>query len=438
MEKAIKYLHKAGEQAAQRSANTEAITHLTTALELLTTLPDTPERSRQELRLLLTLGVPLSTTRGNSSPEVGATYTRARELCQQLGETRQFFPVLFGLRLFHSVQNELLPACELAEQLLDLAQKEQDPTLLMEAYRASGNTVFHLGEFETAYAHLAQSLILYDAQHHHSQVHLYGGLEPGVIGLSYTALVLWHLGYPDQALQKSGAARSLARELARPFSLATAAFFAAVLYQLCREDELTQECADVAVALATEHGFPQWLGQATVLQGWALGKQEQQAEGIRQIHQGLAANQAAKIGMFHSYYLALLAEAYGKAGQVEEGLTTLADALGVMDKSGERFYEAEVYRLRGELTLAQSRVQSRESSVQKEAGECFWKAIEVARKQQAKSLELRAVMSLARLWQQQGKKTEAHQLLSKIYTWFTEGFDTKDLQEAKTLLNELS
>ena len=205
-EKAVEYLHLAGQQAVQRSANAEAITHLTTALELLNTLPDTRERAQQELMLHLTLGVPLQATRGFSSPEVKATYTRARELCQQVGETRQLFPVLFGLRTFHQVRGEFLTARELGEQLLGLAQREQDPALLVEAYRALGSTLFHLGEFGAAQAHLEQSLTLYDAQRHHSHVFLYGGIEPGVFGLSYAALVLWHLGYPDQALQKSDAA----------------------------------------------------------------------------------------------------------------------------------------------------------------------------------------------------------------------------------------
>ena len=254
-EKAVEYLHLAGQQAVQRSANVEAITHLTTALELLKTLPDTRERAQQELTLHLTLGVPLQATRSFSSPEVKATYTRARELCQQVGETRQLFPVLYGLRTFHHVRGEFLTARELGEQLLGLAQREQDPALLVEAYRALGSTLFHLGEFGAAQAHLEQGLTLYDAQRHHSHVFLYG-MEPGVFGLSYAAWVLWHLGYPDQALQKSEAARTLAQELSHPFSLAAARVFAAMLHQLRRERALTQEWAEAGITLAREHGFP--------------------------------------------------------------------------------------------------------------------------------------------------------------------------------------
>jgi predicted ATPase len=435
-EKAVEYLHLAGQQAVQRSANIEAITHLMTALELLQTMPDTRERAHQELLLQVTLGMPVGATRGISSPEVQATYTRARELCQQLGETRQLFPVLFGLRSSHQVRGEFLAARKLGEQLLDLAQQAQDPSLLMEAYRALGCTLFHLGELGAAQAHLAQALPLYDAQRHRSHVFLYG-MEPGVTGLTYTAWALWHLGYPAQALQQSQAARALAQELSYPYSLTAAWTYAALLHQLRRESPLTQEWAEAGITLANQQGFSGWIAEGTILQGWTLAAQGQVEEGIAQLRHGLASYQALGANLLQSYYLALLAEAYRKVGQVEDGLATLAEALAVVDKSRERFYEAELYRLKGELTL-QSQVSSPKSQVEDEAEECFRKAIDIARRQRAKSLELRAVMSLARLWQSQGKKEEARQLLADIYGWFTEGFDTKDLQEAKALLDELS
>jgi predicted ATPase len=230
--------------------------------------------------------------------------------------------------------------------------------------------------------------------------------------------------------------------------LAVAQVHAAILHQFRRDRALTQERAEAAITLAREHGFLQWLAPGAVLRGWALAEQGQSEEGITQIRQGLATHQAIGAGIFHSYFLALLAEVYGKAGQAEEGLTVLAEALTVVDKTGERFYKAELYRLHGELTLQKWSVVSDPLSVtnpqpltpntQEEAEACFLKAIEIARKQSAKSLELRAVMSLARLWQQKGKQKEAHQVLSEIYNWFTEGFDTKDLQEAKALLHDLA
>ena len=291
-------------------------------------------------------------------------------------------------------------------------------------------------------------MTLYDAQRHSSQVFLYGGIEPGVFGLSYTAWVLWQLGYPDQALQKSEAARTLGQELPYPFSLAGALILAAMLHQFRRERPRTQEWSEAAITLAREQGFPQWSGQGTILQGWALAEQGQVEEGIPRIRQGLATCQTVENGIFRSYHIVLLAEAYGKAGRAEEGLAALAEALTVVDKSGERFYEAELYRLKGELSL-QSGVRGPESKnphtqhptpsthAEAAAEACFLKAIEIARRQQAKSLELRAVMSLARLWQRQGKQEEAHELLAEIYGWFTEGFGTKDLQEAEALLEEL-
>jgi len=352
-EKAVEYLHLAGQQAVQRSANVEAIMHLTNALELLSALPDTCERAQQELTLHLTLGVPLQATKSVSSPEVGATYTRAWELCQQVGDNHQLFPVLFGLRTFHAVRGEILVARELAEQLLDLAQKEQDRALLLEAYWALGSTLFPLGEFGAVHAYLEQSLTLYDAQPHRSHAFLYS-IESGAFGLSFAAWVSWYLGYPDQARQKSTAALTLAQESPYLFSLAAARVFASMLHQLRRERALTQERAEAAILLAREQGFPVWVGQGTILQGWTLAEQGQVEEGIRQIRQGLATRQAVGAGIFQSYYLALLAEAYGKAGQVEEGLAALAEALTVVDKSGERFYEAELYRLKGELLLQQA------------------------------------------------------------------------------------
>jgi predicted ATPase len=435
--KAVQYLHHAGENAVRRSANGEAITHLTTALALLNTLPDTHARAHQELTLQVALGVPLQAIRGFASPEVKAVYTRARELCHQVGETHQLFPVLFGLRRFYDVRGEYLAARGLAEQLLGLAQREHDPALLAEAHWALGSTLFSLGEFGAARVHLEQSLTLYDTQRHHAPEFFYGGTERGVVGLSFVALVLWHLGYPDQARQKSAAAQTLAQEVSHPFSVAGVRALTAMTHQLRRERALTQEWAEAALALAREHGFPLWVAHGTVLRGWALAEQGQGKEGSAQIRQGLAAYRATGAEWVRSFILLLLAEACGKAGQAEEGLVTLAEALTVADKTEERFYEAELYRLKGELML-QAKVQGLKSQVGEDAETCFQKAIEIARRQQAKSLELRAVMSLSRLWHPQGKSAEAHKLLFEIYGWFTEGFDTKDLQEAKVLLEELS
>jgi predicted ATPase len=258
-----------------------------------------------------------------------------------------------------------------------------------------------------------------------------------VIGLCYAAQALWLLGYPAQALERSQRALALARELTHPFTLAFALVMASVLHQFRREGQAVQERAEALMTLSTEHQFTFVFAWGTLMRGWAVAEQGQGEEGLVQIRQGLAAYQVTSAETWQPYFHALLTEACEGIGQREEGLNALAKALTLVEKNGERRYEAELYRLKGELTL-QSKVQSPRSKVEEEAEESFQKAIEVARQQQAKSLELRAATSLARLWQQQGKQREAHHLLSDIYGWFTEGFDTKDLQGAKVLLEELS
>jgi class 3 adenylate cyclase/predicted ATPase len=462
-EKAVEYLQKSGQQAVQRSANEEAISYLTTAVELLATLPHTRARARQDLTLHITLGMLLLVSRSLASPDVPATYGRARELCQQLGETRELFRVLFGLRGFHLMRGEFFAAHELGVQLLGLAQQEQDIVSMAEAYWTLGQISFHLGKFSEAQVALEQSLSVCSSQSYHAEGFL--GIAPEVFGLSIVAWVLWQLGYPEQALRKSMAAQTVAQERSHPRGLAAAWGLGSITRQFRRDKAQTQACAETAIMLSREHGMPVGIGTGTVLQGWALAEQGQHEEGIALISQGMAIYQAIGAGYYRSYQLALLAEAYGKAGQVEEGLFTLAEALTVIENTGERFYEAEVYRLKGELMLQQESKEQRAGGREQEAEACFLKAIEVAQKQQAKSLELRAVMSLVRLRQQQALKqsaksqavrgeqkgeatrdtqhatraklAEAYTMLSDVYTWFTEGFDTKDLQEAKALLEEL-
>ena len=461
-QKAVDYLSLAGQQAGQRSAHAEAIRHLTSALELLKTLTDTSERIQQELTLQIALGVPLIATKGYGASEVAKAYIRARELCHQVDEAPpQLFSVLHGLYGFYYTQGELQTAHELGEQCLGLAQSVQDPDLLLEAHLQQGLSLYSVGEFAQAREHYAQGSALYTPQKHHSHAVLYGQ-DPGVSYGVFTAYILWQLGYPEQALHKIHAACALAQELSHPFSLALALNWAAIFHQFRREEQLTQARAEAAMTLSTEHGFPFCVAWGTILRGWARAEAGQGEEGITQMLQGLAAYRTTGAEVWRPHYLALLTEGYGKVGQPEEGLSVLAEALVAVNKTGERFYEAELYRLKGTLTLQQFNVQGSKFKVenpqsafynpQLEAEECFLKAIEIARKQQAKSLELRATMSLARLWQQQavehgaGSKelgahirlAEAHHMLAEIYNWFTEGFDTKDLQEAKALLEALA
>jgi predicted ATPase len=436
---AIPYWQQAGQRAIQRSANVEAIAHLTRGLDILQALPDTPERAQQELDLQTTLGPALMVTKGMGAPEVLQAYARARELCQQVGETPQLFQVLQGLWFFYLMRMELQTARELGEHLLTLAQQVGDPALLLDAHYALGNTLNYLGELAAAQAHFAQGITLYDPQQHRAHVVRYG-LDLGVACRYYAGVTLWYLGYPDQALQRSHEALTLARELAHPFSLVGALFFAAWLHQLRREWPLTHERAEAARALSAEQGFAHFVAGGTIFRGCALAERDpapdtgqgQVEEGMAQMQQGLAAWRATGAEVLRPYGLALLAKASAKLGQLEGGLSLLAEALAVVDDTGERRWEAELYRLKGELLLARS------AEHHTEAEACFHQALDIARRQQAKSWELRAAMSLSRLCQQQGKRAEARQLLAPIYGWFIEGSDTADLQAAKALLKELS
>jgi len=280
---------------------------------------------------------------------------------------------------------------------------------------------------------------LYDPQQHHSHVFLYGE-DPGVVCLSYAAMALWSQGYPDQALTRMHAALTLAQEHTQRFSLARALVLGAILHQFRWEGHLVQERAEAAITLSTEQGFPHWLAVGTFLRGWALAAQGQGAEGVAQMHQGLAARRAAGAELGRPLLLALLAEAYRGMGQAEEGLALVAEALAVVNNNGERHWEAELYRLKGEQLLAQAGTRRKAKGKKQLWGEveaCCHQALDIARYQQAKSWELRAAMSLSRLWQRQGQRNAAYELLAEVYGWFTEGFDTANLQEAKALLDEL-
>jgi predicted ATPase len=300
----------------------------------------------------------------------------------------------------------------------------------------------YLGEFAATQAHFAQGIAIYDPDQHRSHAVRYGQ-DPGVACRYYAGVTLWWLGYPDQALQMSHEALMLAQELGHPYSLGSALAFAAWLHHLRREGHLTQERAEAAIALGVEQGLAVFPVMGTIFRGWALAQRSaepatrhrQREEGIAQMRQGLTAWRATGAAVFQPYGLALLAEAYAKVGQLDEGLTLLAEALAMINDKGERRWEAELYRLKGELLL-HAECGAQNATLTAEA--CFQQALDVARQQQAKSWELRAVMSLSRLWQRQGKRDAARQLLAPIYGWFTEGFDTADLQEAKALLEELS
>lgn len=453
--RAVQYHQQAAQNAVRRSGYQEALTHATAGVALLEYLPDTSERTECALRLHHLQGVSLAAIKGTAAVEVEQVYARAYPLIHQVEEPQLAFPILLGLWNFYILRGILQSANPLAKQLLRLAQQTYEKGSLLEAHLSSGMGMLYSGEIVTARSHLERCLALHDVQRSGAHLSIYGA-DPGVVVHGHAAWALWLLGYPTQARQQSQAALTLAHHLAHPFSLTFALAFTATLYQLRHEAELACEHAQVAMTLAAEHGFAPWAAMGTVLYGWARVLQGQRKEGVMQMQHGLQAwrDTGAEVGRLH--WLTLLAEAYGQLEQSEEGLRALDEALRIGTITGERMYEAEVYRLYGELSLQKGARDRRRLKVGspsgpdsnvaliiageagQEAERCFLKAIEIARQQQAKSWELRAAMSLARLWRKEGKQREACKLLADIYYWFTEGFDTRDLQEAKALLRELA
>jgi predicted ATPase/class 3 adenylate cyclase len=428
------YWRRAGEHASARSAYAEAIAHLNQGLAELQTLPETTEHAELELALQFDLASALIVSKGWIAPEVEQAYTRAYELCRQVGETPTLIPVLQGLRRLYTLRGDpgdVQRAQKLAAQLLALARRQADTALLQEAHWAIGQTHCFLGEFEPARRHLEQSITVYAPQSLNSQASR-DAAGTQIACLVHNAKVLWALGYPDQALETSEQALLLAHELSHPFTLAFAFFGMAELSQLRREVQATLKQAEAMIALANEQGFPVFMELGTLLRAWSLAIQGDSEEGITQMRQYMANKPVGSFYAIRPWLYAMYVEAYRAARQTGEGLSQVAKALALVEKSGFRFYEAELRRLHGELLLMQS--------VPDTAGAetCLQQALDLAAGQQAKSLELRAAVSLSRLWGQQNRKAEAQILLTEIYDWFSEGFDTADLREAKALLEDLS
>ena len=426
---AVPYWLQAGQLASRRSAHVEAVSHLSRGVDLLATLPDGPERAQQELALQVTMGPSLLAIKGFGAPETGAAYQRALALCRQIGETPQLFPVLAGLRYFYMLHGELQTSRELGEQLVRLAESTGDPGLILEARYGLGTALYLLGELVMARAHLEQSIALYNSQQQHR--FLSGiGMEAGVSARSIGSFVLWESGYPDQALEKIGEALTLAREVAHPTSLIYASIFAGWVHTWRGEAQAGLELADAAIALSREQGFPSWSAVATIIRGYALGGLGEEEAGIAAMLQGIAGWQATGATGYMTQFLAELLEAHLRRGQTEEGAKVLAEALALVENRGERFHEAQLYSLKGELT----RIQGSDA----EAEQSFRTAIRIAQSQSAKSFELGATTRLAHLLAKQGRRDEARAMLAEIYGWFTEGFDTADLKDARRLLDELS
>ena len=431
-ERTIRYLQKAGEKAVLRSANVEATDHFKKALKLIGSIPETPERLQQELILHTALGTALVATKGFTSLEVGSVFARARELSQRVGEAPQLFRALWGLWINYASRGEFRAGFELGEQCLRLAQSADDSGFMMESHHALGVSHCTAGEFVKAREHLERAIAIYDEVNHDSLKYIYGQ-DPAVACLIHAGWALWFLGYPDQAIKRNDEGLALARRLNHPATLATAAAFGAWPHQFCRNRKAVEELADEAVAVATEHEslFNRAIG--IVLRGWALSQRGLNEEGVAQICQGLEAFRAADAVVMLPYFSALLAEVYGETGQANEGLRVLAS----VDKTRELYWEAELSRLKGELTLKLTGDKGLLKVHEADAEKCFHQALATARSQNSKSLELRAAMSIARLWGRQGKRSEARQLLEGVFGWFSEGFNTADLKQAKVLLEGL-
>jgi DNA-binding winged helix-turn-helix (wHTH) protein/predicted ATPase len=428
--RAVRYHHLAAQQAMQRSGYQDAIGQLTHGLELLQRLPDQPQRAEQELSMQLALGSALKVLKGFATSDAEQACLRARELCHQLGEPTQLFPVLYGLYELYEFRGAFHRARELGEQVLQLAARRDDMVLILGAHEILACTTFHLGAFAQVMDHTERGITLYDRQQHQTLTSLYGK-DLGVACRYWSALALWFLGYPDQALQRMHEALALAQDLAHPYSMAMALDRASFLGQFCRKERATQQWAESAVGIAAEHGFRRHMALGPILKGWAQSITGQAVEGVPQIRRGMKAYRELGMAMEEPYFLALLAEAQAGEGSIEAGLATLDEALAGLSSGRDFFYKAELYRLQGELLW------QRPGRDERTTENCFQQALDIARQQQAKSLELRAAMSLSRLWQHQRKRDEARQLLQAIYQQFTEGFSTPDLWAARGLLETL-
>ena len=397
-EPAMDHWHKAGQQALQRSANLEAVSHLHKSLEVLMSLPESAKRDSNEFALQTSLGPALMATKGYAAPEVGMAYARARELCEQVGETEELFTALWGMWLYHVVRGEHHTGLELAERLDGLAERLSDTSYLLEVRLALGVSYLLVGELQSSREHFEKGVQLYDPEQHAMLALRYGGFDPGVVVLAYLAWTLWLLGDVEQAVARADQAQALNRELDHTYTRARSLCWDATLRQFVGDWKAVRAQADKAIGMATEQEFALVQAAGTILLGWTQVHEGHGADGARQIRQGLDAYRATGAGLQLPQFLAALSEA----------------------------------RLQGELLL------DRSPGDHGPAEDAYQQALSVARAQQAKSLELRAATSLARLWQAQAKTTAARDLLAPVYQSFSEGFDTPDLKDAKELLHELS
>jgi predicted ATPase len=427
-EHAVDQWLKAGQFAAGRSAHLEALRHFDRGLAILASLSEKASRDRREAELQLARGLSLLTAKGFSSTEAVQSYTRARDLCEKSGDSDQLFVALWNLWLTTAVR-DIDAARPLSNQLLVLTKTGAHSALRLQAHHSAWFTRFVGGEPSAALSHCDEGRHLYNIDQHRSLASLYGGHDPGVCALQTGALSTWLLGYPDKALASIIEAVNLADRLGHPFSLAFALLYQVVLYLFRREPEVALRRAHEAEAFAVEQRLALLL-DPNILRGKAFLAQGAVGNAVESVREGVAARQKTGWDLHPPYHLGIASEVLGDAGDYVSAAAALAEAEMAIDASNERWWEAEVHRLKGVLLLSQGNAAQSES--------CFKRSIRIARKQQASSLELRAATSLARLWGDQGRRAEARDLLAPVYGWFTEGFDTADLKDAATLLSDLA
>ncbi|SFQ33173.1 Adenylate and Guanylate cyclase catalytic domain-containing protein [Bradyrhizobium sp. Ghvi] len=429
-EKAVSYWREAGERSKARSAMTEAIAQMRKALELLSHLPDTSGRQRTETELQLALGGALIAAKGHAAEETGGAYARARCLCDALNDTPNLLKALWGEFVHYHVRGETDRSHRIAENLLDLAGRQNDAAILVAGHRAVGDSWLHRGQLALARAHLERGLALYDPAQQRSLTALFAE-NARVAMLSFLSLTCGLLGFADQARVQSSDALAEARDSSHPISLAFALSVACRLHFVLDDAGMVGQRADELVALTTEQRFAFFLAMGTAYRGWTLAETGDPEAGVNLLRRGIEGFQASGAAWTLPFYLAQLAAAEAKRARFETGLGQLSDALALTQKLGVRWFEAELHRRRGELML------TARPGVEAEAETEFRHAIAVARQQEARLWELRSAVALARLWHRQGKNDEARDLLAPVYGWFDEGFDIRDLKESKALLEEL-
>ena len=452
--RAVYYYRQAGENALRRHGYQETIGQCRRGLALLKKLPASLTRDQHEIGLCLTLGPALIATKGHAALELEQVYLNARDLCQELGEADLLFPVLWGLMAQYLLRAQLRRARVLGEQLLQLAETQHEPALLLEATLGQGSALLWSGQPARGQQHFERGMSLYDAAQHRSHAFVYGQ-DPGVVCRTHTAFALWLLGYPDHALRLSQEALRLAQEIEHPYTLAYALNWMAMVHQFCLAVDKVQQWAEASLAVSSKNGFAHLTAVATVLRGWALVEQGRRQEGLAQSQQGVVMSQAGGTVLLRPYYLGLLAEGHAKEGDSAQGLVLLDEALELVGQTGEEWWEAELYRTKG-VTLLQHISAEGKREQDGHVEKCLMQARTLARRQQATALELRAATDLGRLWHTQGKNEVARTMLAEVYgrfkrrtmmttpsgrdhrSPFTEGLDTPDLRDARALLHRLS